>query len=173
MRRGVAFLSTALSAFAGEAMAGDFASHQQAMDYLAAALPRATAENPQYRTLSDGTVSQWLTQEVRFSGKGAVRVEMLESYTQTKDGKTTPGTHAATFSLADVEVTEFTEPGDVTPDGAPARGVLFSCKAPGCVAADWGRQASKADKTDISLQDDGVRAKILAAFRYLKTSAGP
>ena len=160
---------TAALAAGGSALAddADFASPAQATDYLAATLPRATAENPKYRTVADGTVSQWLTQEVRFSGMG--EVEMLESYTQEKDGKTTPGAHKAAFSLADVEVSEFTEPGDVTPDGAPARGVLFSCQRPGCIAAAWGDQAAPADKTDISLQEDGVRAKVLAAFRYLKT----
>ncbi len=73
---------------------------------------------------------------------------MRESYTQTKDGKTTPGTHEAAFSLADVEITEFTEAGDVTPEGAPSRGVMFTCKTPGCVSAKWGGQASKADKTE-------------------------
>ena len=145
----------------------DFASPAQARDYLAATLPRATAENPKYRTLADGTVSQWLTHEIRFSGKGAV--EMLESYTQAKDGKTTPGAHKAAFSLSDVEVSEFTEAGDVTPDGAPARGVLFTCLRPGCIEATWGDKTAPADKTDISLQEDGVRARVLAAFRYLKT----
>lgn len=164
------FVASALSTFAGHAMAEDFASRAQAQDYLAAELPRATAANPKYRTLSDGTVSQWLTLEVRFD---KTRVEMRESYTQTKDGKTTPGTHEAAFLLADVEVAEFTEAGDVTPEGAPARGVLFRCKAPGCVAAKWGGQPSKADKTDISLQDDATRARVLAAFRFLQTDEKP
>jgi hypothetical protein len=172
MTRRILYLIAALAVLGGEAMAEEFSSRAQAMDFLAAALPAATAANPKYRTVGDGTVSRWLTQEIRFSGTGAVTVEMRESYTQEKDGKTTSGTHAATFSLADVELTEFAEPGDVTPEGAPSRGVLFSCKAPGCVAAVWGGQGSKADKTDISLQDDGARAKILAAFRYLKTNKG-
>jgi hypothetical protein len=156
----------ALCALAGGAAAAEFASRQQAIDYLAETLPRATAANPKYKTLRDGTESRWLTQAIRFDSD---KVEMRESYTQTKDGKTIPGTHAATFSLADVELSEFTEPGDVTPDGAPSRGLLFTCKAPGCVAAAWGGKPSKADKTDISLQDDATRARILAAFRYLKS----
>jgi hypothetical protein len=160
---------TAALAAGGSALAdeSDFASPAAARDYLAATLPRATAENPKYRTVADGTVSQWLTQEVRFSGMG--EVEMLESYTQEKDGKTTPGAHKAAFSLDDVELSEFTEAGDVTLDGAPARGVLFACLRPGCIEATWGDKTAPADKTDISLQDDGVRAKVLAAFRYLKT----
>ena len=163
--------ASALCAFAGEAMAEEFASRAEAQHYLAAELPRATAANPNYRTLSDGTVSQWLTQEIQFGDNATVR--MRERYTQEKDGKTAPGTHEATFSLAEVEILDFTEAGDVTPEGAPARGVLFKCKAPGCVAAAWGSQPSKADKTDISIQDDATRAKILGAFRFLKTNAGP
>jgi hypothetical protein len=164
-------LSFALCALAGQAMAEDFTSRAQAQNYLAAELPRATAANPKYRTLSDGTVSRWLTQEVRFGDNNSV--EMRERYTQTRDGKTIPGTHEATFSLADVEISDLTEAGDVTPQGAPARGVLFQCRTPGCVAAKWSGQPSKADKTDISLQDDATRARVLAAFRYLKTSVGP
>jgi hypothetical protein len=161
-------LSFALCAFVGQAMAEDFTSRAAAKDYLAAELPRATAANPKYRTLSDGTVSQWLTQEIRFGDRGAVT--MRESYTQAKDGKTIPGTHEAAFSLGDVEISEFTEAGDVTPDGAPSRGVMFKCNTPGCVAAVWGGQPSKADKTDISIQDDATRARILGAFRYLKSN---
>ena len=80
--------------------------------------------------------------------------------------------HEAAFSLADVEITEFTEAGDVTPEGAASRGVMFTCKTPGCVSAAWGGKPSKADKTDISLQEDATRAKILAAFRQLKSGAG-
>lgn len=171
MRSRRLLFSFALSAFAGHAMAEDFASRAQAQNYLAAELPRATAANPKYRTLSDGTVSQWLMQEIRFGDNH--KVEMRETYTQAKDGKTTPETHEAAFSLADVEISEFTEAGDVTPEGAPSRGVLFRCTTPGCVAAKWGGHPSKADKTDISLQDDATRARVLAAFRYLKTSVEP
>jgi hypothetical protein len=147
-----------------------FATRAQAMDYLAAALPKATAENPKYLTQSDGTLSQWLTDDIRFASAatGPVTVTMRESYTQTKAGKTTPGTHEAVFSLADVVISELTQPGDLTPAGAPARGVLFACAKPGCVAAKWGGQPSRADKTDISIQNDETRARILAAFRRLQ-----
>lgn len=147
-----------------------FASKRAAMDYLADVLPQATAANPEYRTVKDGTVSRWLTKSVRFgeSASGAVSVTMQETYSQTQAGKTTPGTHEAAFSLADVAIKDFTEPGDVTPDGKPSRGVIFACEKPGCVAAVWGDRASQADMTDISLQDDAVRGKILAAFLYLK-----
>ena len=48
------------------------------------------------------------------------------------------------FSLADVEISEFTQAGDVTPEGAPSRGQLFSCTTPGCVAAITGLSAMPA-----------------------------
>ena len=147
-----------------------FTTRAQAIDYLAAALPKATRENPIYLTKSDGSQSQWLTDDIQFAGAsgGPVSVAMRESYSQTQAGKTTPGQHEAAFSLADVKISEFTEPGDVTPTGAPARGVLFACVKPGCIAAKWGGKPSRADKTDISIQNDEARARILAAFRRLQ-----
>ena len=150
-----------------------FASRRAAMDYLAAALPRATAENPVYKTLSDGSLSKWLTHEVRFGADahGATTIDMRESYTQEKGGKTVPGTHQAAFSLGDVEISEATLPGDVTPDGKPAQAVMIACVKPGCVAAVWSGQKSQSDKTDIYIHDGATRAKILAALRYLKTGA--
>ena len=161
-----------LAVLTGGARAADtsFASRAQAMDYLRHELPKATAANPKYLTKADSTVSQWLTDDINFSadGRGGIKVTMRESFTQTKDGKTTPGRHEAAFSLADVDVSEFTEAGDVTPDGAAARGVLFACVRPECVAALWGGQPSASDRTDISLQDDATRARILAAFRRLQ-----
>src|SRR5205807_7078859 len=91
------------AASGGPAMAESFASRAQAMAYIADALPKASRANPDYVTKSDGTVSRWLTDDVRFTSQsgGAVEIEMRESYTQTKDGKTSPGRHEAKFSLAD------------------------------------------------------------------------
>ena len=171
-RRLLPLLAAALFS-GGSAMANEagFDSKAAAMDYLAATLPQATAANPDYRTVKDGTVTRWLTKAVRFFGQetaGPVSVAMQETYTETKDGETTPAAHEAAFSLAEVEVSELTEPGDVTPEGAAARGVLFACTRPGCIAAKWREQPSVGDRTDIYLQDDAVRAKVLAAFQYLK-----
>ena len=57
-------------------MAESFATRAQAMDYLARALPEATAANPKYLTKADGTVSQWLTESVRFAeAAGVVTVD--------------------------------------------------------------------------------------------------
>jgi len=152
-------------------MAQTFATRAQAMHYLATALARATAQNPKYTAKTDGTVSQWLTDEVVFAtdAAGAVTVTMRESYTQTQAGKADPGTHEASFSLADVEITDFTAPHDLTPQGEPARGLIFTCAKPGCIAAAWSGAASRADKSDIYIQDDATRARILAAFRRLQS----
>jgi hypothetical protein len=159
------------AALGGATMADEFATRAAAKDYISAALPKATSENPKYLTKNDGTVSEWLTEEVRFAsdGAGAVTVEMRERYTQTKDGKTTPGKHEAAFSLAAVKISDFSAPYDVTPQGAAARGLLFACAEPGCVSAVWGGQPSRADKADIYIQSDETRAKILAAFRRLQS----
>jgi len=158
---------------AGGGLGGEtgFASSAEAMNWLARELPRVTQANPRYLTKSDGTVSQWLTKAVHFShgAGGHIRVAMQESYTQTKGGVTTPGRHEAAFSLNDVEITDLTSADDVTPAGEPARGILFTCNKPGCVAAVWGGKAAPSDKTDISIQDEASRAKVLAAFRYLQT----
>jgi len=162
--------AAALISWGGPAMAETFATRAQAMDYLARALPAATAANPKYLTKADGTVSQWLTESVAFAtgADGAVTVTMRERFTQTQGGKTTEGKHDAAFALSEVTVSEFTEPGDVTPAGDPALGILFTCAKPGCVAAHWGEAASRADKADISLQNPETRAKLLAAFRRLQ-----
>ena len=161
----------AIAAGGGSAGETGFASSAEAMGWLARELPRVTQANPKYLTKSDGTVSQWLTKAVHFSREadGHVRVAMQESYTQTKGGVSTPGQHEAKFSLGDVEITDFSQPGDVTPAGEASRGILFTCSKAGCVAAVWGGKAAPSDKTDISIQDDASRAKALAAFRYLQT----
>ena len=158
-------------AWGGPAMAQTFATQAEAMQYLARALPQATAQNPLYTAKGDGMVSQWLTDELRFDtdAGGAVTVTMRESYAQTEAGKTTPGTHEAAFSLAEVEIADFTAPNDLTPEGAAARGLLFTCAKPGCIAAQWSGKPSRADKSDIYVQDDATRAEILAAFRRLQS----
>lgn len=170
-------VAVCLSVFAfapeGPAMAAQdpFGSRAEAEAYLARELPIATAANPKYLTKSDGVESVWLTKSVHFeTATTGVRVTMEETYAQTKGGVTTPGTHEAAFALAEVEISIVMEPGDVTPAGEPAMGLLFTCAKPGCIAAKWGGQPSLADKTDVSLQDAEARERILAAFRYLRDS---
>jgi hypothetical protein len=148
-----------------------FATRTQAMDYLGEALPRATSENPKYTTKADGTVSRWLTEGLDFTAgpDGGVAVRMRERFSQEKDGRTTEGRHEASFALAEVTVAPFTQPADVTPEGAAAIGVLFTCARSGCVAALWGAAASQADKADLYVQNEATRDKIVAAFRRLQS----
>jgi hypothetical protein len=145
-------------------------SPDEAQAFLAQALPKATRENPGFISKADASVSEWFTDRLSFSrgADNAFHIVMFESFTRKHDGATTPGQHEASFSLADVAISEFEEAGDVTPTGAPSRGVLFTCAKPGCVEARWNDEASRADKTDISIQNDTARARILSAFRYLK-----
>jgi hypothetical protein len=163
-------------AAAGGGSAGEtgFASSAEAMSWLARELPRVTQANPKYLTKSDGTVSRWLTKSVRFShgAGGHIGVAMQESFTQIKGGVTKPGRHEARFFLGDVEITDLSNADDVTPTGASSRGILFTCNQPRCIAAVWDGEAAPSSKTDISIQDDASRAKVLAAFRYLQTHKG-
>jgi hypothetical protein len=169
--RGLAASLVGGLALGGPAIAGEFATRAQAQDYLATALPRATAQNPKYTADNDGVVSRWLTDSVHFAtgAAGAVHVTMRENYTQTSAGKTIPGRHEAAFSLADVEIADFAATHDRTPEGSPALGLLFTCVNPGCIAAVWTGEPSRADKTDIYIQDKATRARILAAFRRLQS----
>ena len=171
---GAVLASIALSATAQAAGDGAFASRADAQAYLAATLPAATRANPKYLTKSEGYETIWLTQSILFSDApgGAVQVAMDETFTQFRGGAETKGAHQARFSLADVEISAFTEPGDVTPSGEASTGVLFTCVQPRCVDAAWNGQASAADKTDISIQDPAVRARVIAAFVYLKSLGG-
>ncbi len=147
-----------------------FGSRREAEDYLTRALPLATRANPKYLTKAEGVETLWLTKSLKFTGSPAagIQVAMDEEYTQYRAGVATVGAHQAEFSLADVEISAFTEPGDVTPDGEVSRGVLFGCVAPKCIRASWSGQPSLADKTDIYVQEVVVRDKILAAFVFLK-----
>ncbi len=157
-------------ALGGQAMADTFATRAQATEFIARSLPKATAANPKYRTVADGTVSRWLTEEVHFTtdAAGAVTTSMRERFTQTQGDKITEGKHLVSFSFAEVTAAEFTAPWDVTPAGEPALGLLFTCAKSGCVAAVWGDAPSRADKADIYVQDAATRANLLAAFKRLQ-----
>lgn len=164
---GLAAASAPLIANAADA---SFSSRADAEAYIAKTLPAETATNPKYLTRSSGVETVWLVKTVDFVELpgGALKITMDEDYIQTKDGKTTPNTHKAAFALADVDVAENVNPDDVTPTGEPARGVIFNCTAPKCIAAHWGDYAMSSDKTDVYLREPDVRAKVLAAFLYLK-----
>jgi hypothetical protein len=166
---GAAFM--AMSIASGTAAAEDFASRAQAMDYIVATLSKAIAANPKYLTTADGTLTQWVNDEVVFAmdGAGAAVVTLREHFVQTKAGKTVEARHEAHFALPDVKIGLYREPGDVTPSGEAAIGVSFNCKTPGCVAAIWGDAPSRADSTDFYVQDVATRDRLLAAFQRLQS----
>ena len=153
------------------AQAQDFGSRREAMDYIAATLPKATTANPSYLTKSNGAQTRWFTDEVTFAdgAEGAVLVTMREHFVATKQGETVEAKHEARFSLVDVHVGPYLEVGDVTPDKTAAIGIAFACRTRGCVAALWGEAPSKADNTDVYVQDVATRDQLLAAFRRLQT----
>lgn len=153
------------------ASAQDFAKREAAMAYISATLPGATTANPTYLTKSNGAETRWLTDEVSFATDeaGAVTVTMREHFVATKEGKTVEAKHEARFAAADVNIGPYLEVGDVTPAKSAAIGIAFACKTRGCVAALWGDAASKADNTDVYVQDVATRDRLLAAFRRLQT----
>jgi hypothetical protein len=46
--------------------------------------------------------------------------------------------------------------------------VMFQCNAGKCIRASYDGKPADVEMTDISIQDDAMRAKILAAFLMLK-----
>ena len=149
-------------------------SRKDAEDFLARTLPLATAGNPRYYSKADKVETRWLTKSIAFSdgapGQG-IQVSTDEEYTEVRAGVPTPGTHQAVFSLGDVSISMETSDTDFTKAGEPALGIIFECTAPKCIQAKWSGQASSSDSTDIYLQDATLRARILAAFEFLKSGA--
>ena len=151
-----------------------FPSRTDAEDFLARTLPLATAGNPRYYSKADKVETRWLTKSIAFSdgapGQG-IQVSTDEEYTEVRAGVPTPGTHQAVFSLGDVSISMETSDTDFTEAGEPALGIIFECTAPKCIQAKWSGQASSSTSTDIYLQDATLRARILAAFEFLKSGA--
>jgi hypothetical protein len=152
-----------------------FSSRKDAEDFLARTLPLATAANPKYYAKADKAETRWLTKSIEFHDgppPRGIQVSTDEEYTEARAGVATPGTHQAVFSLGDVNISMETSDTDVTEAGEPALGIIFNCAAPKCIQAKWSGQASPSDWTDIYLQDATLRARILVAFEFLKSS-GP
>jgi hypothetical protein len=161
-----------------EKMAADdtvFSSRKDAEDFLARTLPLATAANPKYYAKADKVETRWLTKSIEFHDGAAahgIQISTDEEFTEVRAGVATPGTHQAVFSLGEVNISMEASGTDVTEAGEPALGIIFNCAAPKCIQAKWSGQASRSDSTDIYLQDPALRARILAAFEFLKSS-GP
>jgi hypothetical protein len=148
---------------------------EDAEAFLSKELPLATAANPKYRG-EDGALTQWLTKEITFSSSknpNGVLVRMSESVLNFKNGaQISAGSHEVQFQIEDVAVSLLTDSQDFTETGEQAQGVIFKCVSGKCVAHKWDGVGSMSDWTDISIQDQETREKILAAFQALKRAAG-
>ena len=154
--------------------AGDaaFASKQEAEEFLARALPIATAANPRYRSQEPGGATAWITKTVKFGpGKngGGRLVSMSEEVLGFRNGvQVTTGSHDVAFLIEDVKITENRDPGTLTENGDISLGVIFNCVSGKCIQSTHDGKQSLTDSGDISIQDDAMRAKILKAFQTLK-----
>jgi hypothetical protein len=160
------------SASSGSPPGLSFASKTAAEELLTRTLPAATAGNPKYRAADKSDVTtQWLTKKISFrgSGTGGVAVSMSEEIVEFKNGvRGSVGSHEAEFSLEDIRISERKDSTDIAENGERARGIIFNCIVGNCIKAKWGGNPSTSAWTDIYLQDDALRANILAAFEALK-----
>jgi hypothetical protein len=159
---------------ASEAVA--FPSIEAAQAFLARNLPIATAGNPRYRSGQPGVALAWITRAIAFGAareSSALSVSMSEDVLEFRNGvRSATGAHEVAFSLGDVEISELRDSGDVTESGEKAVGVIFRCKSGKCIRSVRDGVESSVDWTDISLQDDAMRANVLAAFHALQQSSG-
>jgi len=153
------------------AAAAPFVSKEAAKAFLAEALPRATKANPKFRT-GEGVLSAWTTQSVTFdeaNGEAGLAVSMSEDALEFRDGaQTAAHSHDVAFPLAAVTISERRDPGTIAESGEAAMAVMFQCDSGKCIRASYDGKPADTDMTDISIQDDAMRAKVLAAFQMLK-----
>ena len=158
------------------AAAGSFASKSEAEAFLARALPAATDANPKYRSPGSDIETRWLTKKISFKDNesGGVVVSTAESVEDYRaDALSAQRTHAATFAIDDVAISEETAD-DHAENGEKARGVLFTCVGAPCIETVWSGEKSTSASTDIYLQDETQRRQIFDAFGALQEkSASP
>jgi hypothetical protein len=155
---------------AQSATVGPFESKSEAEAFLARALPAATAANPKYRSPGGDVETRWLMRTISFKdneGGGLIvsTDEAVEDY--RADKLSAQRTHTATFAIDDVVISEETTD-DLAENGERARGVLFKCAGAPCIRAVWSGENSISDSTDVYLQDDTQRRRILDAFQALR-----
>jgi hypothetical protein len=149
-----------------------FASKQEAEEFLARALPIATAANPRYRSQEPGGATAWITKTVKFgpgkNGDGRL-VSMSEEVLGFRNGvQVTTGSHDVAFLIEDVKITENRDPGTLTENGDISLGVIFNCNSGKCIQSSYDGKQSLTASGDISIQDATLRNKILKAFETLK-----
>ncbi len=148
-----------------------FASPSAAEDYLVKTLPDAVAANPRYRSKDTGVITRWTVHSIAFrkADDGSVEASTDESYDEYRQGKAQPGTHHARFEIDDVTIEPEVSVHDVTEAGKDALGVIFRCKGAPCIHALWSDVPAMSAWTDIYIQDDETRARVLSAFQALKS----
>ena len=148
-----------------------FATPAEAEDYLTKAVPDAVAANPKYRSKDTGVVTHWMVHSIVFgkTDDGSVEVSTDESFDEYRKDKMESGTHHARFAVDEVTIEPEVSVHDVTESGKDALGVIFRCKGAPCIHAIWNGNPSMSAWTDIYIQDDATRERILAAFRALKS----
>ena len=169
------FAAAASEVRVAENASPSFASKAEAQAFLKRALPAATAANPMYKSPNSDVVTRWLTKSISFTHDrtGGVIVSTDEEFDQYRGGALkSRGTHQAKFALDDVTISLEASPTDTTETGEQARGVVFKCAGPPCIAAVWNGKASMSASTDVYLQDAASREQILAAFQSLRSKAG-
>ena len=149
-------------------------SRDDAERFLTRYLPMATAANPKYRT-GDGVLMAWITKSVAFKpgrpGQG-LTIAMTEETLEFRNGaQTAKGSHDVEFSLADVQVSERRDAATLTEGGRASVGIYFNCNTGKCILSAYDGKPSQTDQSDISIQDDALRGKILKAFLMLKPAA--
>lgn len=162
------------------ALAGEsppFATRAAAQDYLAHALPEATAANPKYVDPASGVGTHWLTKSVTFSKDkdGGLRVRMEEDVLKYRGEKLVEqGTHDTEVPLDVTGVRFISDAWAIVDDFDAAVGIVFKCPGDPCIVSAQDGKPSVIAQTDISIADRPTLAKLHAAFRaLLKSSALP
>jgi hypothetical protein len=153
-----------------------FASKEDAQQYLAQYLPKATAGNPNYRTNDPDLAMAWITKAIQFgpsANANGILVSMSEEVLEFRKGvRGAPIPHKVEFPIEDVQVSELTDSPDVTENGEKSIGIIFRCNSGKCMRSTYNGASSMVDWGDISIQDATSRGNILKALQTIKRAAG-
>jgi hypothetical protein len=152
------------------------ASKEDAEAFLAQYLPIATNSNPKYRSGNGDVETQWITKAINFGtdeNSNGIRVSMSEEVLEFRNGvRSAIASHQAEFSVEDVKISEREDSTDITENGEIALGIIFNCNSGKCIRTTYNGEPSRADWTDIYIQDASLRGRILKAFETLKRASG-
>jgi hypothetical protein len=153
-----------------------FATRQGAEEFLAHALPTATAANPRYRSDRQGVTMAWITKSIKFGPSKTPNgrlASMSEEALEFHDGvRAATGAHDVEFAIEDVTISARTDSGTLTEKGEPGFAVIFNCNQGQCIRSVRDGVSSLEAMTDISIQDVATRDKILKAFLAVQQAGG-